>query len=51
MIAFFILSALCIASLNGMPRATPFDNIKRYSVSGTLTLPYAEITGKSFALI
>lgn len=44
MIAFFVLSALCIASLNGMPKATPFDNIKRYSVSGTLSLPYAEIT-------
>ena len=48
MIAFFLLSALSIASISAMPKATPFDNIKRYSVSGTLSLPYAEITGKFF---
>jgi C1A family cysteine protease len=30
--------------INALPKATPFDNLKRYSVSGTLNLPYAEIS-------
>ena len=45
------LSALCFISIEAMPKNTPFDNIKRYSLSGTLSLPYAEITGTFLDII
>lgn len=43
--AFFLVSIVCLHGLQAasMPSQKPFSNLKRYSVSGILSLPYAEI--------
>ena len=39
------IGLFCLAQLDAasIPKKLPFSNLKRYSVSGILSLPYAEI--------
>jgi hypothetical protein len=40
-----ILLLICAVNAKSIPssKATPFSNLKHYSISGILSLPYAEI--------
>jgi hypothetical protein len=41
--AVLLIVVQSVSSAPAAPGKTPFSNLKRYSVSGTLSLPYAEI--------
>lgn len=41
-----LVGIICLAnaaSIKDSDKATPFSNLKRYSVSGIISLPYAEV--------
>lgn len=41
--AIVLLGLFCLSQAASLNKKLPFSNLKRYSVSGVLQLPYAEI--------